>query len=238
MHRQDLLVESGANAFEEALAELLRALSIGTYLVGDKLPPERDLASELRVSRATLRSALAALRDAGIVEVTRGRYGGTEVVRLPSERPADAPPPDVDDLDDALRFRELLDCAAAKLAAQADLPADRRRRLHELHEACTSAPLDQYRAYDSRFHIAVAELSGIPSLTRAIRDNRTRINALLDGIPMMSANLGHANDQHAQLVTAILGGDADLAEQLAAEHAQGTAALLRGFLEGLPTPAP
>lgn len=232
MTRQDLLVESGANAFEEALAALLRALSIGRYLVGDKLPPERDLAAELKVSRATLRAALQALRDAGIVEVTRGRYGGTEVVRLPSEYPADANPMDVEDLEDALRFRELLERGAARLAAQASLSAEQRRRLRDLQAACVSAPMDQYRAYDSKFHIAVAELSGIPSLTRAITENRTRVNVLLDAIPMMSANLDHANDQHAELVEAILGGDADHAELLAAEHADGTATILRGFLEG------
>ena len=49
---------------------------------------------------------------------------------------------------------------------------------------------------------------------------------------MMSTNLDHANEQHAQLVDAVLVGDADQAERLAAEHAQGSAALLRGFLEG------
>lgn len=92
--------------------------------------------------------------------------------------------------------------------------------------------MDQYRAYDSRFHISVAELAGIPSLTRAVTENRTRVNVLLDAIPMMSVNLEHADDQHAQLVEAVLAGDPDRAEQLAAEHAQGTAALLRGFLEG------
>lgn len=49
------------------------------------------------------------------------------------------------------------------------------------------------------------------------RRRAPRINALLDGIPMMSVNLDQANDQHAQL---------------AAEHAHGTAAMLRGFFEG------
>lgn len=232
MTRQDLLVAPGANAFEEALSALLRALSLGTYLVGDKLPPERDLAAELRVSRATLRAALQALRDAGIVRVTRGRYGGTEVVRLPSSYPAGEHPGSVEDLDDALRFRELLECGAAGLAARADLSADQRRRLRRLQEACADAPLDQYRAYDSRFHIAVAELAGIPSLTRAVTENRTRVNIFLDAIPMLSVNLDHANEQHAHLVEAVLAGDPDRAEQLAAEHAHGTAALLRGFLEG------
>lgn len=223
--------ESGTNAFEETLAALLRALSIGTYLVGEKLPPERDLASELKVSRATLREALQELRDAGIVKVTRGRYGGTEVVRVPSEHAAGAGAMTDGQIDDALRFRELLEREAARLAADAVLSAEQRRRIHELKDACTTAPLDQYRAYDSRFHIAIGELAGIPSLTRAITENRARINAMLDQIPMMATNLEHANDQHNAIVDAILGGDADSAAQLAADHARGTETLLRGFLE-------
>ena len=233
MARQEFSPDSGtvANAFEETLAKLLRALSIGTYLVGDKLPPERDLASELRVSRATLRIALQELREAGIVKVTRGRYGGTEVVRLPSEHAPGAAPMTDAELDDALRFRELLEREAARLAADAALTADQRRRLDELRLTCLNAPLDQYRAYDSRFHIAIAELAGIPSLTRAITENRARVNAMLDRIPMMAANLGHANDQHSALADAILGGDADRAATLAADHARGTETILRGFLE-------
>jgi DNA-binding FadR family transcriptional regulator len=223
--------ESGTNAFEETLSALLRELSLGTYLVGEMLPPERDLALELKVSRATLREALQALRDAGIVSVTRGRYGGTEVVRVPSEHAASTHPLTADEIDDALRFRELLEREAARLAADAVLTADQRRRIHELTAACGSAPLDQYRAYDSRFHIAIAELAGLPSLTAAITENRARINAMLDQIPMMAANLEHANEQHASLVEAILSGDSDRAAQLAAEHARGTESLLRGFLE-------
>lgn len=220
-----------SNAFEETLAALLRALSLGTYLVGDKLPPERDLAHELKVSRATLREALQALREAGIVTVTRGRYGGTEVVRVPSEHADASGLLRPDEIDDALRFRELLEREAARLAAQASLSADQRRRIHELCAACTDAPLDQYRAYDSRFHIAIADLARIPSLTRALTENRARINAMLDQIPMMGANLGHANHQHADLIAAILAGDAGRAAQLASDHARGTESLLRGFLE-------
>lgn len=233
MARQEFSPDSGAvaNAFEETLAKLLRALSIGTYLVGDKLPPERDLATELRVSRATLRVALQELREAGIVKVTRGRYGGTEVVRLPSEHAPGATPMTDEDLDDALRFRELLEREAARHAADADLSAEQRRRLDELRRACSDAPLDQYRAYDSRFHIAIAELAGIPSLTRAITENRARVNAMLDRIPMMAANLDHANHQHDELVDAILAGIADRAAALAADHARGTETILRGFLE-------
>ncbi|MGO2860299.1 MAG: FadR/GntR family transcriptional regulator, partial [Brevibacterium sp.] len=74
----------GGNVFEHTIAELLRAIRLGQYLVGDKLPAERELAARIKVSRATLRQALGELQTAGIVTVQRGRYGGTFVTRLPS----------------------------------------------------------------------------------------------------------------------------------------------------------
>ena len=56
------------------------------------LPPERELADRLAVSRATLREAMAALRQAGLVQTTRGRGGGTVVtMRPPPRRPEPRP---------------------------------------------------------------------------------------------------------------------------------------------------
>src|ERR687893_2681668 len=67
------------HAFEACVEQLATAIRLGVYPVGSALPPERDLADRLAVSRATLREAMAALRQAGLVETTRGRGGGTVV---------------------------------------------------------------------------------------------------------------------------------------------------------------
>ena len=71
----------GHHAFEACVEQLARAIRLGVYPVGSTLPPERELAARLTVSRATLREAMAALRQAGLVETTRGRGGGTVVTR-------------------------------------------------------------------------------------------------------------------------------------------------------------
>ena len=44
---------------------------------GESLPPERELASKLGVSRDTVREAIKSLADAGYLVARRGRYGGT-----------------------------------------------------------------------------------------------------------------------------------------------------------------
>ena len=68
-----------ANAFEETVERLLQAVRLGVVAPGERLPSERDLAARLGVGREKVRESLAALTDAGYLEVRRGRYGGTFV---------------------------------------------------------------------------------------------------------------------------------------------------------------
>ena len=226
----------GGNVFEHTIAELLRAIRLGKYLVGDKLPPERELAARINVSRATLRQALSELQTAGVVSVRRGRYGGTFVTRLPvADRDAGI---DLGELDDAVRFRLILDTAAARVVAERGLSAEERETLIAAEQGCwmplgsSAEDIEQFRALDARFHLTIAELTGIPSLAEAAATTRDRLNALLDQIPFIHTNVEHSCMQHARIVEAIFDQDAEAAATLAAQHAEGTEQLLRGFLDG------
>ena len=73
----------GHHAFEGCVEQLATAIRLGVFPTGSSLPPERDLADRLGVSRATLREAMTALRAADLVRTTRGRSGGTVVVYRP-----------------------------------------------------------------------------------------------------------------------------------------------------------
>ena len=78
-----------ANAFEETVQRLLQSIRLGVSALAERLPPERELAVMLEVSRDTLREAIASLADAGWVVARRGRYGGTFVAdELPVASPA------------------------------------------------------------------------------------------------------------------------------------------------------
>ncbi|WP_199435377.1 FadR/GntR family transcriptional regulator [Qaidamihabitans albus] len=219
------------NAFEETVERLLQAVRLGVVGAGERLPAERELAERLGVSRVTLREAIRALADAGYVESRRGRYGGTFVNEsLPAPRKAGrAKAPGM--LDDTLSLRHVLETGAAEVAAARSLsPADRRHLTSTLAEA-SAADVDDYRRRDSRLHLAIAEVTASASLTSAIADVRMRINQLLDEIPLLEPNLDHSNAQHAAIVEAILAGDPAAARGAMAEHVEGTASLLRGFLE-------
>ncbi|OZM73063.1 GntR family transcriptional regulator [Amycolatopsis antarctica] len=220
------------NAFEETVERLLQAIRLGVVAAGARLPAERELAERLGVSRVTLREAIRALADAGYVRSRRGRYGGTFVTpTLPAARGGTAGTGlDAAAVHDALALRHVLETGAAELAAARSLtPAERRHLTGVLAEAA-AADLADYRRRDSRLHLAVAEVSGSGSLTTALAGARMRVNLLLDEIPLLERNIEHSNAQHEAIVDAILAGDPAAARRATAEHLEGTAALLRGFL--------
>ena len=79
----------GHHAFEACVEQLATAIRLGSTPAAPRCRPSGDLAERLEVSRATLREAMAALREAGLVETTRGRGGGT-VVTLQARHPVRA----------------------------------------------------------------------------------------------------------------------------------------------------
>ncbi|MFI8103075.1 FadR/GntR family transcriptional regulator [Streptomyces sp. NPDC086023] len=223
------------NGFEEALQQILRIVRLGLVAGGERLPPERELADRMGISRVTLREVLKVLQDQGLVESRRGRYGGTFVLPRP-DTPAGGAEEELRrrvagvDIEDVLRFREVLETGAAGLCAAQGLTTEGARRLREALAATQDAPLSEYRRLDTLLHLTLAELSGSATLTAQYAAVRATVNDLLDCIPLLVRNLEHSQRQHAALVDAILERDAEAARELMREHCCGTAALLRGFL--------
>jgi DNA-binding FadR family transcriptional regulator len=225
-------------AFEETVERLLTLIKLGLVGPGERFPAERELSVQLGISRRTLREAIRELQQAGYVESRRGRSGGTFVTGAP-------PAPDRselrrlaredgDRLSDALTFRLAVEAgsadAVADLVARSRARPDARQvllaRLADVNGAC---PQD-YRRLDTLFHLSIAELTGSSLLAAACTDARMRLNDLLNAIPVLQRNIDHTSGQHTAIVTAILTGDAERARRAVAEHLEGTAALLRGFL--------
>jgi DNA-binding FadR family transcriptional regulator len=222
----------GGNAFEITVARLVQAIKLGMVADGERLPPERELAERLQVSRVTLREAIAALRDAGYLDSRRGRSGGTFVVYGgahagddPTELAREMGPA----LHDALDFRRVLEPGAAALAATRTLSAaDRQALVGALAAARDRGPTR--RINDSRLHLAIAAASGSPSLHASVADVQLTLDRLLAAIPVIRRNLDHSDAQHDRIVDAILHGDAAAARGAMEEHCDGTAELLRGLL--------
>jgi DNA-binding FadR family transcriptional regulator len=218
------------NAFEVTVERLAQSIRLGVLVDGEQLPPERELADTFGVSRVTLREAIRALRDAGLVESRRGRGGGTFVVSPKARKPRKIDRTTRHSLDDALDLRRVVEPGAAALAASRTLTAADRAGLRKYLADATGAPESRRRLADSRLHLAVAAIGGSASVTAVVADVQMRLNELLRAIPVIAANIAHSDAQHAAVVDAILAGQEDKARTEMEEHVDGTAALLRGFL--------
>jgi DNA-binding FadR family transcriptional regulator len=224
----------GGNAFEETVERILQAVKLGIYAHGERLPAERDLSARLGVSRDTLREAVRSLQREGYVESRRGRYGGTFVTYR-------EPQPGVGrlrraardlgaGLEDALVHRMVLETGAAEVAAGRVLDEAGRAHLSGRLADLEAAAPGEYRQLDSRFHLAVAELTGSPTLVAGVAEARMRLNDLLNAIPVLDRNIEHSAAQHRAMAQAILAGDPEGARRATREHLEATAALLRAFL--------
>jgi len=170
----------GRTRLYEDLVERLGEFVIRTNLeVGGRFPPERELASRLQVSRASLRQALAVLEAQGFIEVRHGGgvflrrsrgFGG--VLHKLVERRARLP--------EVLEARELLEVRLAELAAarrtEGDLMA-MRAALMDMEAEVDAAALGVDG--DAAFHHAVHRAGNnkvlehvIDGLAEAIHETR------------------------------------------------------------------
>ncbi|HEY3006022.1 MAG TPA: GntR family transcriptional regulator [Kribbellaceae bacterium] len=223
------------NAFEVTVERLVQTIKLGVVPVGDRLPPERELADLLGVSRMTLREAIKALAEAGFVESRRGRGGGTfvtyQVAVQQREQATDVARAMGERLHQVLDFRRVVEPGAAALAASRTLSPAECAYLSGCVAECTGAADDaQHRIADSRLHLAIASVTGCAPLVTAVADVQSQFGELLAAIPVLRRNIAHADAQHAAIVRAILDGDGATARSVMEEHCDATAALLRGFL--------
>ena len=220
------------NPFEATVARLGSAVRLGIFPDGERLPPERELAERLGVSRQTVREAIGALREAGLVRTVRGRAGGSLVTYRGPDPAGDAvAAPDPTELADLLDFRRVVEPGAAYQAAGAALRGEQRGWLAAaLHEVRSTTDPAEHRLADSRLHLAVATLAGSARLLEAVTGVQAALGEMLAAIPVLSVNIGHSNRQHAAIVEAVLAGRAEAARAVMQEHCDDTAALLRGLI--------
>jgi GntR family transcriptional repressor for pyruvate dehydrogenase complex len=197
------------------------------------------------VSRATLREAMAALREAEMVRTTRGRSGGTVVAYQPMA-PAYAQQSTSDAggtglagrreaLLDCLTFRRVVEPGACATAASRVLSPDEQQllatALQEVDGALARNGPAAHRQADSRLHLALASVSGSERILRAVTDVQGCLHEMLQLIPVLPVNIEHSTAQHHAIVEAVLAGSPGRARQAMEQHCDDTAALLRGLLD-------
>jgi GntR family transcriptional regulator, transcriptional repressor for pyruvate dehydrogenase complex len=218
--------------FEETVERLGTAIRLGLLSPGSQLPPERDLADQLRISRSTLRQALTTLVQSGHLVSLRGRAGGTFVAAAPPlGQDADGEPLG-DEARAVLDYRVAVETGATVLAAERATEEDLRRleQLTERMAAQSTGPFDEYRRADVRFHIGLAEAAHSPKLVTAMTDVQGHMSDLIARIAHPDEVLTRSNAQHKKLISLVRRGDTGRAVRLMREHMEGTEHILAGLL--------
>jgi DNA-binding FadR family transcriptional regulator len=218
---------------ELVLEQVRRAIQLGRFDAGTRLPSERELAQQFGVSRTTVREAIRVLLGEGLVEVRRGRNGGAVVIspRASREEIARHLSQRLAELEIVIDFRLTVEPASARLAAQRRTPEDI-TRLRPLIASMNHLVIDpdaartpsRFFAVDSDFHHCIAEATGNPMLVAAVDDVRARLFTPIGGIFL--ALHPSANELHHELFHAIEASDAETAESTMRQHITLTRAAL------------
>ena len=153
--------------YRQIADQITALIEKGEYGEGARLPPERDLAKQLGVSRPSVREALIALEVEGYVEVRVG--SGVYVQgRRPAHRvdtlPADSGPFEL------IKARRLIEAECAALAAKSATKA----QVRAMEEALDQMESDRAKGVmplgaDRLFHLRIAEGSGNSALALVVQ---------------------------------------------------------------------
>lgn len=217
-----------ATPFEETVERLGSAIRLGLLAPGTRLPPERQLAEQLGISRGTLSKAIATLVQSGHITSLRGRAGGTYVSRTP---PLAGPELLEEQWRETLSWRAAVELGAIALATERREPRALRRMDEAIAAMDLVAPLDyaEYRRADGRFHLAVAEAARSARLVTAMTEVQDALSRVLRNIAHPAEVRVHANEQHRRLAELVRAGDVGGAVEAMREHVRGTELILSGL---------
>ncbi len=204
-------VTASATLAEQLYDTLERAIISGTLRPGQRLAAE-ELASHFGVSRIPLRESLRALDANGWVEI-RPRQGA--YVRRRS----------VQELRDLFEVRTLLECQAARLAAErreAGQLVELRRLVVDGQAAAAAKEQQLVTEINRAFHIVVAECAHNEVLASTLRKLSLRVQWYFSTVSIDRGE--HSMEEHDHLVAALEAGDGDSAADIVAHHIGATKA--------------
>lgn len=149
--------------YESAIEQIMSLIKNNKLKPGDKLPPERELAEKLSISRNSLREAFRVLESRGIIkskpgggryirEIRKNGYSSTENIILSLEKSS---------ILELLEAREMFEVKIAKIAAQRATPEDIKLIEMVLNKMNKKEELkdEKKTESDTEFHLAIASTS-------------------------------------------------------------------------------
>ncbi len=201
--------------------DLERLILDGKLEPGERLPPERELAEMLSVSRVSIREALRELENRGLIDRRPGR--GTIVLR-PGERASisESVLSRVGELNPELRdimeLRAIVEPPIARITASRATPRDL-VQLRELVEAMESeVDSDRYAELDRAFHQSIAQYAHNPLLELINEQIATQIAPSRASRYQTAKRRAISSAAHRRIYEAISTADGDAAEREARDH--------------------
>ncbi len=200
-----------ARVSEGVIDQIKQSILLGHFKAGEKLPSERDLAEEFRVSRMAIREALRALELSGFIETRQGINGGAFVTDLTFEHLGDA---FLDlflankvSIPEMLQVRLLIEPEVARLATLNINPADAERLKEALAiEELPPSSLLKDVEVKQNFHFILAEMSGnrfLEAIVRSLLKLTKNLVLAVDAGPRFI----HPAGMHRKVADAVLSGD-------------------------------
>jgi DNA-binding FadR family transcriptional regulator len=201
---------------------LIGCIKKGQFPAGAILPPERELAKQLGVSRSSIREALIALEITGWVEI---RTGNGVYVMNPLPQLDTAPVEEEFSLKALIQARQVYEAMTAELAAR-NGSDDQRAELQEITQDLIQLHVndEQFLREDKRFHLLIAAMTG----NEVLRDmmeylwNKRKSSRFvrLESHYAESDFPREMNQDHADIAAAIIARDAPLARACMERHLQ------------------
>lgn len=214
----------------DALVALIESESLG---VGDRLPPEIELAERLGVARSSIREVLKSWQSMGIV--TRNKGAGTTLSAEISSRSIHLPLTLKLEAESLIRthaVRRPLEIEASRLAARNATEQERKvilARVAELDAVYEAG--EDWRPADHRFHAAIHDATGNPLFGQLIWQIHHAFHDIYD-TPFGKAHLGESTIPfHRPLAEAIVARDETKAAELTAKILDIVEAEVRQELE-------
>jgi DNA-binding FadR family transcriptional regulator len=155
--------------YRQIADQLAKLIEGGEFKPGQRLPPERNLAQQLGVSRPSVREALIALEVEGYIEVRVGSgvyiTNNGKGVGRPTPLPPDSGPFEV------MHARRLIESECAAMAAR-EATRNQIRAIDEAYQAMAQEKHDANTmplAADRLFHLRIAEASGNSALALTVK---------------------------------------------------------------------
>jgi GntR family transcriptional repressor for pyruvate dehydrogenase complex len=221
--KTQLFAEVLRSSAPEAVEDQIKSLIVSRQLAaGDVLPPERQFAERLRVSRSTLREALRALAQEGLLAPRHG--SGWSVAPNAATAASNVTVYfrlEEATLEEILEAELTIEPSIARMAAErrsdSELPA--MRSFYELMGRTGSAA--EFVALDYKFHSVIATAAGNLLLSFSMLSTKSLLEDVRISISARRGAIKASQREHARILSAIEAADGEAAEEAMRAHVDG-----------------